>query len=392
MNQEEIVKSKAHHYELEQRIEKIGKEQFPSVIRLSEALKELIEGIETIQEKEKTLHDPHVNVRIKMMKKGIKLGKNIKYFEDNIVLEFDQGNIPEETGKKFVAITKLIRKNKMWAAKQQFEYFQGLIDLSREYAKSSEALENEEKLLLKEQHNTQKLMQDFLWLEKQSVDEDKVRKYEQWGQIIKKLETLRRTYITSLSSKASRELLGDAYLSGDQFSEDGGKIKEIQAFFAEYPELGKYTAAQICALFGASEKKLSHVCAETSKFRASIAENKQIFEKLHALDRTSFLSITSGDAPTMEFYSNNIPGAAEAVEQLKTLSSQNQENEAEYQKHKEIEKKKQELSGYSKEQLEAQLQEINSSIKLLHSNPETAAPSEKREKRHLILLKSHIIL
>ena len=382
MGREELADFKRKHLEMEREIGEIGTGQFSSIIRLAMALNELMEGIEEVQEQEKKLRDPHVNERIRIMKKGIKLGKNVKYFEDNVVIEFSQGNIQEKTGKKFVEVTKAIRKSKMPVARKDFGHFQEMLDLHKAYEESMEKMKNEERALRKEMHQTESMLAGFAWLEQQSVDPEKVRRCQEWQESTAKLETLRQEYFTSLSLVPASELLGNEVLAESQFNEpwQKEKIKEIQEFFSKYPELGKYTASQICGLLSASEKKLSHLCPETSKFRGSIGENKQIFEALHSLGRTSFLEANPEDGATMDFYAKNIPGAGPLVEKLVELAPKKQECGAECQKQKEIDEKKKDLEGTSKEKLEAHLEETKSLLELLSAGPDALQPEKEEEK------------
>lgn len=389
MGREEIADFKKKHFAMENEIGEIGTKQFPSIVKLAGMLKDLMDGIEGIQEKEKKLHDPHVSERIRIMKKGIKLAKNVKYFEDNVVIEFSQGNIQEKTGKKFVEITKLIKKNQMPMARKDFGHFQKMLDLHKAYEESREKMRTEEKILRKELHQAESTLAGIAWLEQQKIDLEKLRKYQEWQESALKLEKFRQDYLISLSARPAAELLENEFLAGSQFPSQSQKekIRVIQEFFSRYPELKKYTAAQICGLFSASEKKLSHVCPETSRFRNSIVENKQIFETLHSLSRTDLLAINPDDSATMEFYSKNVPGAESPVAKLREIAPKKQECEAECQKQKKMDEKRKELEGVSREKLEAHLEETQFCIELLDSAPEGPQPEEKEEKKESLFSK-----
>ena len=131
MNKEKISEFKKIHYSLEKRIEKT--QHNSALIQLSEVLKELMESIESTHEKEKNLKNPDISTKIKIVKKGVRLSKKLEYFEGDVVKEFENGNISEGIGKKFISITTLIKDNKMTVAKKEFEHFQKLVDLSKEY-------------------------------------------------------------------------------------------------------------------------------------------------------------------------------------------------------------------------------------------------------------------
>ena len=386
VSREEISELRQKHFEMERRIAETGTEQFPTIIRLSEALKDILDGIDTVKQKEQAMNDPHINKRIKLAKKGIKLGKSLKYFEDNIVLEFDQGNLTEETGRRFAEITKHLKKNREWAAKKEFAYFEELMALSQQHQESGERMENARKELEKARHRAEGLLETLSWLEKQEVDLEKAGKHLQWQESISRLRELRHEHLVGLSTKPAKELLADEKLVSGQFPGKEAQLEEIRKFFSEYPELGKYKAAEICKLFSASEKKLSHICPETSRFRNSIAKNRRIFETLHSLESTSYLEPDPENEAILEFYSKNIAGAEEPVKKLRLLAPGRKQNEAAYRKQEKIEEKKKELEGESREMLREKLEEINACTELLNSPPEEP-PQEKEEVQESLLSK-----
>jgi len=378
ISRDEILETKQKVHELDEKIGKIGKEQFPSVIRLAGALKEILDGIEGIKQREQAMHDPHVNKRIKLMKQGIKLGKNIKYFEDNIVLEFDAGNLTEEMGKKFVAITKLIKKNQMPVAVLQFKYFEDILDLDEQYAQAKEKLESEEEALQKEEYRIKALQESLLELESQEVDEAKVGEYTQYISNLEKIEKIRFDYLSSLSAESVGTLVENQYLISQLPSPQTQDVSEIRSFLGEYPRVGTLRMLQLTELFSASDAKLSHICAETSKFKRVILENKSFFDNLHNIAQTNFLALNFEDEKVMEFYTKK--GAKDILAQIKAASTNKEELKAEYEKHQKIEEKKEELKEYSQEQLEAELKQIRSNLELLNSEYMPNAQSPRAEK------------
>ncbi|MFP3950172.1 MAG: hypothetical protein ACLFUZ_03730 [Candidatus Micrarchaeia archaeon] len=386
VSREEIAEFRKKHFEMERRIDEIGRGQFPTVIRLSEALKDILDGIDTVKQKEQAMHDPHINKRIKLAKRGIKLGKSLKYFEDNIVLEFDKGNLTKETGRRFAEITKHLRKNREWAAKKEFDYFEELMALHQQHRESREKIQSARKELERDRHKAKNLLKILSWVEKQEVDKEKAGKHLQWQESISKLRELRHEHLVELSTKPVGELLENEKLVADQFSGQEEQLEEIRGFFSEYPELGEYKAAEICKLFSASEKKLSHICPETSRFRNSIAKNRKIFETLHSLGSTSYLEPDPENEATMEFYSKNIAGAEGPVKKLRFLAPGRKQYEAAYRKQKKLEEKKKELEGQSREKLEAKLEELNACTELLNAPPEEPR-QEKEEKQESLISK-----
>lgn len=381
MDKEEISEFKRTHHSLEKRMEEIDKKQPSTVVELSEQLNELIENLESTREREKSLWNPDISTKIKVVKKGARLYKKLQYFEVAVAKEFEKGNISQDTGKRFMAVTNLIKDNKMPLAKKELEYFLEIIELSRKYEESRDEMEKKDKMLKKEQHRVEKLLTELAGLEKQTIDLEKAARYAELLDNLGKLEKIRARYLSSLTSKAVTALLGDA----DKMREHlpgfpgKGKIDEIQAFFSDYPELGRYKAGQICEMFNFSEKRISHVCAETTRFKKIIAGNKNLFETLHGLERTSFLAVDDENEKALDFFAERIEGAKDVVGQIRVLRKEKLSCRDEYEKKRNYEERKKELSKYSKQGLEKELEEIKSLLELLHS-----APEEKEEKGGLL--------
>jgi hypothetical protein len=196
-----------------------------------------------------------------------------------------------------------------------------------------------------------------------------------------KLEKIRAEYLSSLTSEPITALLRDAdsmrdYLPGFPGKE---KIDEIEGFFSDYPELGKYKAGQICEMFSFSEKRISHLCPETTRFKKIIIGNKKLFETLSALERSSFLAADDGNEKALDFFAEKVEGAKDVVAQIRLLRKGKLSCRDEYEKKKNYEERKKELSKYSKASLEKELEETKSLLELLHS-----APEEKEESKGLL--------
>ena len=368
---EKLAQLREKHYALEERIEEIGKKHFPASVTLSRELAELIEEIESTQEREKIPSNQVLSAKIKIVKYGIKLAKRLKYFEEAVVIEFDRGNITKEFGRGLISVTKRIKDNKMPLAKMEFGQFQEIIDLSREYESSKEKLDAESKILKKEQYRIKQLLKELSWLEAQSVDLEKARKHEELLKKMAELEKLRASYLQSLTSAPVAALLEDS----DSLKEHlpvfppEAEMAELQEFFSSYPAIGRYGVAQICELLTFSEKKLSHICPETSKFKKVVLGNKKLFDALHNIEQSGFLAVDGGNEKILEFYAGGVEGAQPIVAQIRVLQKEHPSCKAEHEKKNELEEKKKEFSKYSKESLEAELEEANSKLEFLHSAP-----------------------
>ncbi|NYZ76026.1 hypothetical protein H0N98_02135 [Candidatus Micrarchaeota archaeon] len=372
LSAEEICELKRIHHSLEKRMEKIEKNQLSAIVKLSERLKELMADIESMREKEKNMWNPDLNTRIKISKKGIKLSKELNYFVMEVASEFEKSNIPEDAGKRFMSVAKLIKDNRMDPAKKEFEYFEEIIELSKRYEKTEEEMKEKDRILKREQVRIEKILAEMSELEKETVDLGKILSYENLLKNLEKLEKLRETYIHSLLSEPVVELLEDIekYSLKDYCQALPGKeeMAELKEFFSEYPAFGKCNVNQLCEFFEYSEKKLSHICPETSRFRRLVVGNKNLFETILSLEKTTFLAVDDENEKVMDFYAEMIEGAQEIVEQIRQLRKEKYSYREEYEKNKKIEKRKEELSKYSKKELEAELRDIEHLLELLHSN------------------------
>ncbi len=372
ISREEISELKKKHHSLEKRVEKIGKRQCSGIVRLSEPLKELMDDIEATLEREKSLWNPDIVTKIKLAKKGARLTKKLKYFEEDVVREFENGNITEDIGRRFLVVTNHLRDTKLALAKKEFDYFQKILELSKEHEQSREEMEKKDRMLRKEQHRIESLLAEMSGLEKETVDPEKVRRHEELLENLEKLEGIREAYLSSLTSGPITHLLEIADSMRGVFPDLPAKeeVEGMKVFFSEYPALGSYKADQICELFDFSEKKLSHVCQETSRFKRMIMSNRKWFETARDLKRTDFLRADDEDEKAMEFYAEKSEDARKITERIKLLAKEKLSCKEEYEKKKRTEEKKKELSGCSKDSLEKELEEIEALLEFLHSDVE----------------------
>ncbi len=384
----ELLKLKKSHHDLGERMEKIGKVQYSAIIELSKMLEGLMADIESVREKEKSMWNPAVITRVKLAKKGMKFAKELNYFEMWVTNGLKEGKIPEDAGKRFRSIIKLIKSDKMPAAKREFGHFEELIKLNEAYERAEEELEEQEKALMKEQSRIEKLLAEISALEKKTVNQEKARRHLELLKSLEMLREARAAYIRSLLSRPVAELLSDTegHSIGNYCSPFPGKegMAELKAFFSEYPSFGKCSTAQLCEFFGYSEKKLSHICPETSKFRRIVMGNRTFFESLRSLEQTSFLAADDEDEKAMDFYSEKVEGAKEIVIRIRELGKEKHLDKEEYEKNIRIEKRREELSKYSKDDLEAELGNIAHLLEILHSTPEEDAEEAGGEKPGLL--------
>jgi hypothetical protein len=377
-----ITEIKKECRQLEKRMQELGKEA-ASIVELSGRLAELMENIESTREKQKNTWNPAAETRMKFMKKGIKLGKELNYFDSEIAKEFDKGNISKEMVEKFVSIIVHIRQNKIPAAKSEFAYFEDIVELNRRYEHAKEELDKKENLLKREINRIKRSLEEISALEKIAIDQEKVRKYEQILKLINALEEIRIEYLNSFVSKPVVQLLQNVerHPLKDQWPEfpSSEEMLQLRDFFSQHEEIGQYNVNQLCELFNFSEKRLLHIMPETKDFRKTALAKRSWFEAMKSLDQTSFLAIDIKNEAILNFYAENIFGAKEIVEQISPLAAGVQSFKEAYQKNKEFQERKSMLSKYSKNNLKADLLERESLLELLHSQ----LKEEKKEESGL---------
>lgn len=369
-SKEEILQLRKTYLESEKRIEDIGKKQYAAVIKFSEWLGNLIENIESAQERGKELENAAVSPRIKLMKKSVRLSKELKNFEAEVVKAFEEGIISEDTGKRFAAVTNAIKKGNISLAKDEFGYFEEIMESDRTYENAREEFEKKGKALIREKTKAEALLEEIRDLKKETVSLDKVKKYENFLNNIENLENFRKKYLSALASEPVLKLFEDMEkhsLEEYSFPPLGkDELGKIRAFISGNSKLKDYNADQICELFSSSDKKLMHICP-VSEFKYIILANKSWFETVRDLDRTDFLAVDDRDKKTMKFYSRKVGGADSSVEQVMRMQGKKNTCKKEYEKNRRIEERKKELSKYSEQGLEKEIKEIEHLLELLHS-------------------------
>jgi hypothetical protein len=367
---------------------RIGMGQRTATAKLSKQLKSLMAEIESVLEKEKSAWNPAVSTRMKMAKRGVELSKDLVYFERWASGEFEKGNVSEDAGKRLVLIARLIRQGKMQAAKKEFDFFDEFIGLNDRYEKAEEALKEEGRELRKERNRLEKILADISGLEKETFDMEKVRRHEELVKSLEMLKKSREAYLHSLLSKPVAELLDEMELQSlkEHCPSFPGKeeMAGLKRFFSDYPSFGRYDVGQLCECLGYSEKKLSHVCPETTRFRKIVAGNAGFFEAVRLLGQTGFLAVDDWNEKTLDFYSKMGDGERKIVEGMRRLGEERRSYEEEYEKMRQLGKRREELSKYSKNDLDAELKAVVRLIELLDSGDPDRKAGETAERQGLL--------
>lgn len=365
LGEKEISELKRTHHDLGKRLEKTDSKHRPTTIMLAGRLKDLIAGIDLVRDKDKNTWNPAFVTRMKLAKKGAELYKDLVQFEKEVAAEFEKGNLSVDAGKRFISIVKLLKDADMLKAKKEFEYFAELLDLNKRYETASAELAEQGRALRREQHRVEGVLAELSVLENERVDQEKARAYMELLENLQILGRARAEYIDSLLSRPVTELLGMEGLDLPPREE----LAELKRFFSDYPEIGRCNAAQLCEFFGYSEKKLSHACPETTRFRRVVAGNRKLFESIRSLKQTSFIAVDDSNEAVLGFYAGMGGMAQKAVERIRQLGKGKQSYRAEYERSRELEKRRGELSRHPRKELEAELAEISRLLVVLESQP-----------------------
>lgn len=368
MGEKELSDLRKAYYSLGEKYRGAGLDRYPIVVERAELLKGLLETIESTVERDKSLWNPDISTKIRLAKKGMRLSKKIIYFERDIVKEYEKGNLSQDFGNRFISVTNLIKDSKFPEADREFRYFQEIMDLSKEYGRLKAEMERADRDLEKEQHRLQVLLDELSSLDKQEIDMDLVRKHEKLLQAIEEIKGIRDRYLTTIASKPISRLLD--ILEALRFPGLPAKddMKEIRAFLSDYPAIAAYDAHGITQTCGFSEKKLSHICQETSRFKKTIWAHRRFFDILVDLAHSDLLSLDTDEG--LDRLADSIEGVADTVRRIRTLRQDEQESKREYLKRNELEKRRGELSVYSKEILENDLAEAKKLQEYLRTPPE----------------------
>ncbi len=385
---EEIMQLKKTEHDLELKIEKLDKKQQPIIARLYRQLSGIIDDLELIQNKEKIQHNPAMATRIKLARKGRSFVKELISFDAEVEKEFKSQKLSDDNARRFSSIITLIRINKIEEAKEELNHFKSMVDLEKDYEKTKDEIAKTEKDVKAEQMKIEIALNSIEALEKEVVNQKKVERYEELLKSIEELKIIRTQYIHSLLSKQVRDLIKE--LSEPRLKEhhkiilEKQYLNELNSFLLEYPIFGKCTVVQLGNYLDLSEKKLSYICPEVSRFRKIVLENKKMFETLASLEQTDFLAVDENNEKTMNFYKENIKGASEIVERIIELKKDEEAGKKEYEKKEKIEKQRSELEKYSKTSLENELKTSKNLLELLRSEPaHEEIPETKKETKSL---------
>jgi len=358
LKEKELLKLKEDYLNSKKEIDSFGAEQFDTVIKLSLELQDLISELEKLKKQQEAINTKSIHYKIKVGKKSAKLYKKMNMLEYALNYEIENENIPPEPGKKMIEIVKLLKANRIQLVPDVFSYFERLLSLNELYIKSKEELSRQRIIVERELNRIERLIKDLEVLNNTVIDEEKLNGYKEYQSDLKRLDSLRLKYLTSLLSLTISELIKkikeESLLEYGFPAIDDKTLNQLQEFFCQDKFFSGMNITKICEMLGYTKEKIKHIYPQVSEYKRVILPNQSWFEKVSNIKKSNFI-VFNLDDKIKQFYSENIPNAKEVIDKIKTYEDKIPEFESEYVKNKWYQSEKERLSGYSKKDLENQL-------------------------------------
>jgi hypothetical protein len=365
LDSEEISKLRRTRQRLKREISAYAEPEGSAALALSLRLKGLIDEIGTTVEKSKTLWNPALETSIKLAKKGMKLSKGVLGFEKEVANEFENGRLSVNMGRRLISVIGHVKSGEVEEAKKEFAYLGRFIDLSKEYSAAEEAVREAGRVLRREENRVQKVQGELVWLEGQAIDETKVARHRELADATALLVKSREEYLSFLLAKPVSELL--SAIEAHPLRERLPPPDSPGPYLSANPRIAKCSIEEFCGFFDLNEKRLSHLC-DIAGFRKAIAPNRGFFDELRFLRRGKFLAVDVDDDKLLDFYASM--GSGDAVGRIRALRQGRQADREESEKSEHLDKKRAELSKYSKTGLENELENIGRLLAMLESEDE----------------------
>lgn len=375
----ELIQLKQNYYDTLSEINELGKEQFKDILELIEWLEDLMEKTERLKKQEEA---PNQDLRQKM-KLGRKMQKAYKYdtsFEATIIHAINEGKLSNEIGERFKEMATLLKKRKISEMKHKFKYFENLIKLNKKYQKYTTEIEEIKSDLETKINKIENILTDLKWLNK--LDTKKFELIENHLKDLNKLKDIRLQYISSLLDLKLSDLLikiKEENLFDYDFphiSQD--KLDELEELFKNDKFFSNMKIYDLVKYFDYSDQKLSHVYPEISKFKKLILRERVWFDKISHLDQTKFLMWKKEEPlnnKLKEFY-EKLPNSKDILKSLEVYEKELPGFKEKYKEYEEYKIKLEELSEYSKDKLEKELQTYKELLDTLNSEVKEVKKSE----------------
>ncbi len=377
---QDLLNLKSQYSQTLEEINEFGEEQFKDILELTEWLEELIEKTERLKKQEEASNQD-LRQKFKLGRKLQRAYKTDLSFEATVIQAIEDNKIPEYIGDKFKEIAKLLKKRKIEAVKNEFEYFENLVKLNKKYQKIKEEIGIIKSDLNTKINKTENILKNLQEL--QTSDKNKYILIEKYLENLEKLENIRKEYISSLLNLKLIDLFSK--IKQDKLFEFNfppisyDKLEDLIVLFQKDKFFQNMKITDLIKYFDYSDQKLSHVYPELSKFKKLILKERVWFDQISHLDQTNFLKWKKEEKLSDElkqFY-KQIPSAKQVLKEIEEYEKELPKFKQQYREYQEYKLKLKELEEYSKKDLEEELKKYNDLLETLTKKQEIPIQKDK---------------
>lgn len=361
-----------------------GSEDFGPMLELCADLTDIIGDISEISGKRGKIEHAALATKIKFSRKIRRKAKDLGRFEEAIVREFDNGHLTLAHGKKMAEIVKLLKSNNAEKAGQEAKEFYELLETDAKLRLNAESLSKKKAQLEREKRDIAAKLSGIEWLEKEPApDAGKIGRHNERAMLLGQFRDMRLKYAASLASMPMPALIAKAKADGLEragFPPISERDAASLSSFLHKAGLESKTAAQLAELSGSSHEKLRHILSDFEGFKREIAARRAYFGEIASLASSGFLEFGQS-AKHLEQFASHVPAAKEKAERLKELEKTAREDEGEWGRVQQIERKRAELHGCEKKELLQKLQGLESLESILDKKAiDAQSPQSKSGK------------
>ena len=367
--------------QIEAELRLAGGDDFHFLLEDCSDLSDIIDEIDEVNSKMGEKEHAAFEAKVKFSRKIRRKAKDLKNFEQHLVQEYDNKHITLEHGKRMVSIIKLLRSKKVDDARREAKEFYEFLEMGARLAIIDDLLLKKRAQIERAKRGAEARLSDLEWLEKEPpVDESKVKRHEELSQLNVELLKTWAAHVQALKSMPLCVLLGK--MKGDElgkigFPEIAEKDAEQLVVFLQKHGLSAKSAEELHEMAGQSEQKLRHSGMDLALFRQEVVARKAFLFEIMTFSADS-CALTAG-SPALAYFSENDEGARKLVERLSELEKSNGEDNAEWERARRINERREALSGADKASVDNELQKLRTLVDVLDGK---AAPTdaEKSEK------------
>lgn len=358
----EIARLVREKSEIEAKLAAVGGRQFSFLLEDCADLSDIIENIREVKSKRSEMERAAFESKIKFSRKIRRKAKDLRNFEQKVVAEFEQGHIPLEQGRKMVAIIKLLRSQDVEKAEREAEEFYGFLEMGDRLGEIGGLLSKKRAQIERSARLLTAQLSDLEWLDAQGEpDLEKAGRHEKRMKSREALSQAREECARALSSMPLCALIASER-AGELLSlglpmPGRQECEALDAFLRKSGLDGK-TAAELLGMIGESEQKLRHLGIDLAGFRQEISGQRELLTEIMFLRNGRYFDDISEGSPALEYLLRHSNAARRARDGLSDAKGTAEEDEREWSKLKQIEKKRMGAGDAGKPGLERAIREL----------------------------------